>query len=288
MEQPHNGDLASREDRDEILRKIGRNVMLFQQAERLLKWLAARRRIAGMSDEMLATAARLREQVAGETLGTVMRRTIDDPSLSTSEQERIEAAIIEKGCVYMEISFDFIGADGEPDAAWREELETLVEHRNDLVHHFLERFDPESADGCRAASLYLDRQHAQHVPLVEDLRRRCESIAASRNMLSAALKQEDFLADFLHGHLRPDLDQILRHVAAQKARADGWTFLSLAGKALAEMEPGLLKRLQAAFGSRGLKQAVAALDGWQLAEEPMEGGGMNVLYRSADPHPTIE
>lgn len=287
MEQPHNGDLASREDKDEILRKVGRNVMLFQRAERLLKWLAAHRRIAGMSDEILDTAARLREQVAGETLGTVMRRTIDELSLSAREQEMIDAAIIEKGCIHMEISFDFTGADGEPDVAWREELETLVKHRNDLVHHFLERFDLESADGCRAASLYLDQQHAKHVPLVVDLRRRCESVATARNILFAALKQEDIRSEFLHGHLRPDLDQILRHVAAQKARADGWTFLSLAGKALADEAPWLLKHLEDAFGSRGLKQAVAALDGWQLTEEPTKGG-MNVLYRSADPHPTVE
>lgn len=45
MEYPHNGADASSGDKDEIHRKIGRNVLLFQQAERRLKWLAARKRI---------------------------------------------------------------------------------------------------------------------------------------------------------------------------------------------------------------------------------------------------
>jgi hypothetical protein len=288
MEHPQNGAEASSGDRDEVLRKIGRNVLLFQQAERRLKWLAARKRITGMSDEITTAAAKLREQVSGETLGAVMRRTIDAPGPSAREQDRIEAAISEKGCAHVEIGFDFTIAGGEPDVAWREGLEALVEHRNDLVHHFLERFDLETPDGCQLASHYLDQQHARHVPLVEDLRRRCEGIAASANMLFEALKQEDILAEFLHGHLRLKLEEVLRRVAAEKARADGWTYLSLAGKELAGEDPGLLKRLEEAFGHRGLKQAVTAMGGWRLHEEPTGGDGKRALYRPADSHPSME
>jgi hypothetical protein len=288
MEELHNGADANSGDRDEILRKIGRNVLLFQQAERRLKWLAARRKISGLSDEIGDAAAKLREQVAGETLGTVMRRAIDAPGLRAREQERIEAAILEQGCVHLEFGFDFTIADGKPDAAWREGLELMVEHRNDLVHQFLERFDLDTPEGCQQAGLYLDEQHARHAPLVEDLRRRCEGIATSANMLFAALKQEDILAEFLHGHLRLKLEEVLRRVAVDKARADGWTYLSLAGDELAGEDPGLLKRLEEAFGHRGLKQAVTAMGGWQLCEEPTGGEGMRVLFRSADSHPSIK
>lgn len=280
MEHPHNGVEAVSGDRDEVLRKIGRNVLLFQQAELRLKWLAARKRIAGMSDEFPTVAAKMQEQVAGETLGTVMRRAIDAPGPSAREQERIDAAILENGCVHFEIGFDFTGADGEPDTAWRKGLEALVEHRNDLVHHFLKRFDLAAADGCRAASNYLDEQHDQHAPLVEELRRRGEGVAASFKMLFEALKQDDIRAEFLHGHMRMKLDEVLRRVAAGKARDDGWTDLSPAGEELAGEDSGLLKRLEDAFGHRGLKQAVAAMGGWELREEPTDGGGTRVLYRS--------
>jgi hypothetical protein len=92
MDELQNGAEASRGDRDEILRKIGRNVLLFQQAERRLKWLAARKRIAGLSDEIEDAAAKMKEQVARETLGMVVRRAIDAPGLSAREQERIDAA----------------------------------------------------------------------------------------------------------------------------------------------------------------------------------------------------
>jgi hypothetical protein len=288
MEHPHNGAQASSGNKDEILTKVGRNLLLFQQAERRLKWLAVRKRIAGVADEIEAAAFKLKEQVAGETLGMIMRRAIDSSGTSAREQERIEAAILEKGCVHLEIGFDFTGADGEPDVAWREGLEALVEDRNDLVHHFLGKFDLETSDGIQLAGHYLDQQFARHAPLVEDLRRRCEGIAASVNMLFTALNQEDIRAEFLLGHLRLILEEVLRRVAAEKARVDGWTYLSHAGKELAAEDPGLQKRLKEAFGHRGLKQAVAAMSGWELRDETTGGGGTRALYRSADSHPAIE
>ena len=288
MEEPHNGAETGSEARDEILRKVGRNVLLFQQAERRLKWLAARKRIAGMPDEIAIAAGKLGEQVARETLGAVMRRAIDTAAPGEQEQARIEAAVMERGCTHLEFGFEISFSDSETNAAWREGLEALVEDRNELVHHFLDRFDIWTIEGCQQADQYLAEQHARHAPLVEDLRRHCEEISAGMGMLSEALKQDDVLAEILHGHLRLELEVVLRQVAAEKARADGWTDLCHAGNQLAGKDPQLLKRLEEAFGHRGLKQAVAAIGGWQLIEEVTNGGGKRVLYRSADSQPTIE
>jgi hypothetical protein len=288
MEQPHSGVETSSEARDEILRKVGRNVLLFQQAELRLKWLAARKRITRMSHEIEAVSAKMKEQVARETLGTVMRRAIDTAAPGEQEQARIEAAVMERGCTHLEFGFEITFSDNETDAAWREGLEALVEDRNELVHHFLDRFDIWTIEGCQQADRYLAEQHARHAPLVEDLRRHCEEISADMRMLAAALHQDDVLAEILHGHLRLKLDEVLRRVAVNKARADGWTYLSLAGNELAGEDPQLLKRLEEAFGHRGLMQAVAAIGGWQLIEEPTNGGGTRVIYRSADSHPATE
>ena len=214
MALPHHAAEASNGDKDETLRKIGRNMLLFQQAEHRLKWLAALRRIAGMSEEIVTVAEILKEQVAKETLGAVVRRAIDAPGISEREQDKIDTAILEKGCVHMEFRFEFTSADGETDLSWREGLELLVEHRNDLVHHFLDRFDVETPDGCRLACQYLDQQYARHAPLVEDLRRRCEAVPSLFGMLSAAMNQDVIQTEFLHGHLRLKLEEALRRVAA--------------------------------------------------------------------------
>ena len=40
-----------------------------------------------------------------------------------------------------------------------------------------------------------------------------------------------------------------------------------AGNELADKAPGLLKRLEGAFGHRGLKRALAAMGAWELREE---------------------
>lgn len=260
----------------EVLERIGRNLLLFQQAERWLKYLAARKRISGMSDEFRSNAEKLKRQVAGETLGTAVRRTIT--SADPGEQARIEAAVLATGRSHLEVGFSFTGPEGEPDVEWQQQLEAMVEDRNELVHHLLDRFDLGTVDGCHKAGAHLDRQHARHAPVVEELRRRCADVLESAKMLVELLKREDFQAEFLHGHLRHRLEEVLRTVAAGRARDDGWTHLSLAGNMLAEEEPGLLKRLEQAFGNRGLKQAVAAMDGWELSEEPTKSG-FRVLYR---------
>lgn len=262
----------------EVLEKVGRNLLLFQQAERRLKWLAARRRISGMGNEIEIAAKKLSDQVSKETLGAVVLRATNTAEPTDRDREKAEAAVLRTGSCHVEIDFCFSGVDGEPDVEWQEKLAALVDDRNDLVHHFLERFDLGTPEGRRHSCAYLDQQHARQGPVVEDLKKRCESVIEDFQMLAAALKQPDIRAEFLFGHLKPRLEELLHGVAAKNAREDGWTYLSLAGDELANAEPGMLKRLEEAFEYCGLKQAVAAMEAWELHEEPTKNG-VRVLYR---------
>ena len=277
MEHPHNGV----GDRDEIHRKIGRNMLLFQKAELRLKWLAERRRIAGYSTEIADVAAKLRDQVAGETMGAVMRRMFDLSGRTARDQEAIGAAVQEKGDAHLEFGFETTAFDGEADRSLRKGLEALVEHRNDLVHHFIEKFDLSTMEGRHQAGAYLDEQHDLHAPLVEELRGECVRISSMAREFSEALSREDVMNEILHGDLRPTLEEVLRRVAETNARADGWTYLSVAGKVLSEEGPWVLERMRAAFGHHGLRQAVEALDDrWELRHEPTGNGDKTFVYRA--------
>ena len=279
MTEGHNGaEVIVGESKDEVLRKLGRNLLLFQKAEQRLKWLAERMHVSGMGDELEAVIEKRRDDVAKDTLGGARRRLTERATLTREEQEKIESTLLEKGGVHLGMSFSFYDKDGEPDTAWHERVESLVEARNDFVHHFHGRFDLASREGCEAAARHLDEQHAEFVPVVADLGRRCEQLAQAAELHAAALKQDDIRAEFLHGHLRVRLEEVLRRLAAERARGDGWTYLNHVGQELAAAEPDLLKHLREAFGHSGLKEAVAAMDQFELCVEPTDSG-VRVLYR---------
>ena len=278
MKGEPSGSEASEECKDEVLKKLGRNLLGFQEAEHQLKWLAARKQISGMSDELKSIAEKTHQQVAKDTLGGALRRTTEDAHLSERDREKIEAAVAEHGGVHLELSFDFFGPDGERDTSWHKPLEALLEARNGLVHHFLEQFDLATPEGCRAAADHLDGQREEYSPVVADLGQRCEHVAQAAEMHAAALKQPDIRAEILHGPLRIKLESQLQKVATEKARDDGWTYLNLAGQKLAADAPELFRRLRMAFGYSGLKEAVAAMDQFELREEPTDAG-IGVLYR---------
>lgn len=266
------------EARDEVLRKLGRNLLLFQQAENRLKWLAARRQVAGMSGDFQNTVDKTLRAVSKETLGGALRRVTEDSSLSERDLENIEGAIVKDGGAHLELSFDFLGPEGEPDVSWQERLEALVEARNGLVHHFLDQFDLETPEGCRAAGRHLDQQEAEHAPVVADLGQRCKNVTRSAGLLTEALKHDDIRAEFRHGSLWLKLDEVLRRVAKEGARNDGWTHLSLVGQELATHEAGLLQCMRESFGHRSLREAVAVLDQFEMRDEST-GNGAKVLYR---------
>lgn len=283
MSEPHDRSETESPTKDEIHRKVGQNLLLFQQAERRLKALASMRRISGIGSVILDAAEQLRERVSKETLGAVVRRATEGfGEASIPEQQKIETAVLETGGIHIQMDCGFSGPDGEPDVEWQRQLEELVEARNELVHHFLEQFDLKDDNQRVQASVYLDQQYDRYVSVNDDLLRRCKAIAEGRKLLAAALSHDSIKAEFLHGHLRPTLEDLLKKVAAGKSQVNGWTCLSLAGQILASESPWLLEQLEEAFGHRGLKQAVAAMDSWELRDEPTKNG-FRTLYRSREP-----
>lgn len=105
--------------------------------------------------------AKRKAQVSDKTLGTVIKALTG--SYLTAEFGKPD----ENGKGEPEpqldptrISFRFkssIDLSEEDYVRTTSELDALVEMRNDLVHHFVERFDLGSESGCREAEAHLDR-----------------------------------------------------------------------------------------------------------------------------------
>ncbi|RFQ10419.1 hypothetical protein D0N87_28945, partial [Pseudomonas sp. ATCC 13867] len=72
----------------------------------------------------------------------------------------------------------------------KDALTSLVTLRNDLVHHFMERFNVFSPDGCAAAIAHLDAAFAEIETQDRALRAMAKSMDEARQEMGAFLASE--------------------------------------------------------------------------------------------------
>lgn len=152
--------------RKEVMRKMGRNLLLFQQIERMLKFLIANNSLAGYVHELQAKKKRQEERVEKQTMGTLVGAFLEE---ALTDKGRPREAPKDLAGLWFSIGFG-----PKVDSAYFEErksaLATAVAERNELVHHFLPRWDFMSMDSMQAADEYLDRQRENVLPEFEHLK----------------------------------------------------------------------------------------------------------------------
>ena len=262
---------------DEVLRRIGRNVVIFQQVEHLLKFLNAHSEVIGPASQL---SARVEKQVAAvhkNTMGELagkLASSVLQPQLEQESPEDID-----------EVWFGFrfsVGADAEFVDRHDQEIRALVDARNDLVHHFLPRWQ-SAVDGdtdTDNAITYLDAQRADAVRMLERLQSWASSLEAERKQLAAFWAspegERQMELAFLQGSR---LVAMLGEIAMRTVRPDGWALLSTAGQLIKREAAAELEDLRKRFGYPNLKGVLLASELFDVTEEPTLGGGMRTIYR---------
>jgi hypothetical protein len=211
----HDNEIAESKARAEQL--IGRNVLLFQEMERLLKVLLPRATVSISRDcDVRAEKARRHAAVEKSTLGNLVNRFIDEilvpnePDLpDDSGQVRIDASI--------RLKFD---APEERDAMIQR-LTKLVDGRNQLVHHLLSEVDVNSSASWRSIQGGLEEQQRQILAEIETFLQLVEATEMSR----ALVAHPEFKKELAYGPMREQLIERLRNAAGQSSDPDGWTSL---------------------------------------------------------------
>lgn len=260
---------------DEVFRRIGRNLLLFQHIEHLLKQLMTSARLEGTVHSMQANFDERRAKIHRQTLGQLAGQFVDDVLADAGEREAPENV----DEAWFSFSFTI-----QTDSAFVEqheaEMKAVVDARNELIHHFLPRWSPASEDSTRAALAYLDEQRAQALPM----RDRLQGFANS--LQEAAKAHADFVSS-PEGARQLEL-QWLRHsrlvlmlgeLAARTDRPDGWMVLATAGNIIQKLEPLELTDLSKRFGHRTLKHLLLATELFDVEEEPTPKGGTRTIYR---------
>lgn len=261
---------------DEVFRKIGRNLLIFQKIELMLKYLIDNGKVSGYLRELKENQERRASEAVKRTMenlaGQFMEAAFQEHEESFQEPLKAKEP-------YITFSFT-VRADSDFYESKRQSLKSLVEERNNFIHHLLPRFNPDSMESCLEIGQHLDRQREKLVPEHNYLKSLIESFEEAKKAYLEYFDSEEGKRQFDLSLLQQSpLVTLLLNVSNHQSRCDGWTLLNVAGQRVRQILPGEMEQLKSKWGYKSLKELVLACELFEVIEEPTEKGGIRVLYR---------
>jgi hypothetical protein len=264
-----------KEAKDEVLRKIGRNVLLFQQMELALKALVGTFNISGYASELKAKQASKIESIKTQTMGQLIGEYAEHNSLDQNDNNG-EPENLKKP--YFSLSFR-VETDIETHTKQKALMASIVKERNDLIHHFLPTYESTSINGCKSAHNRLDEQADRVRTEINNFRAILTSFDEARkdmaDFLGSKEGKEYIVSSFAE---QSSLASILVDLTQTKARADGWLELSKAASIINVESPDELKNLKQNHGCKKLRDMMVKTKLFEFTEEKTAKGS-RVLYR---------
>ena len=174
--------------KDEMLRKLGRNLLHFQQLEKILKFLVINGEISGNVSNMKQNQLKRSESVGKQTLGMVAGQFFEQ---NQSDLENDDPMPIESQKPYLRVRFQFDTENPDPEGKV-EALSRLVAARNELVHHILDRVDLKSKQSLIDTNDHLDKQRDNINLELDYYRDLVASLHEGRRQCSELLMSDEF------------------------------------------------------------------------------------------------
>lgn len=187
-----------------VQHKLGGCIWRLQQYERLLKAMVANTDLAGEPAHLQALHDSRVASVHKTTLGGLV--SLFTGGYLLAEDGSSPAAETDDKAPGDKLWFSLqqrMAMSAERHEAITTELKELVDLRNELVHHLLERFDLGQLDRCEAAVAYLDASRATIDRHYQTLRSWAEQMDQVR-ALAASFIDSDAFKDMLMDGIAPD------------------------------------------------------------------------------------
>lgn len=262
---------------DEVLRRVGRNLVILQQIEAVLKVLVSGSDLefadlAHLPEVLEARQSAVDRQTMGGLSNSLMGNVVPPGDEVHSDTDptrwRIRHTLV---------------VDDMTRATLEHQFRCVVELRNELVHAFLPRWQKAAAGQADEVLSWLDEQRQGAVAALTLLRGWCNDAATTLSDTFEFLASEDgqrWLAN-------PDLEalrasrlvRLLGEFSQTSARPDGWADLSDAGNFIAQTAPESRDEVLEQHGLRRLQAVLRATQLFDILEEPSPAGPMKTLYR---------
>lgn len=261
--------------RNEVFRKVGRNLYLYQQIEKLLKKLNSIAEISGYMSELEENQRQKANKLGVMNMGSLVGQFIDSIYTNSDKSSNSPELIKEP---YFSINFA-IQADPEFIEQRKKALKLFVDDRNHLVHHLFIDADIASIERCAEIEAYLDAQRERIITEHEQLRFIAQTYSDIAKAHADFINSDEGERHIELSHLQQsDLVRMLLEVSINQARADGWTLLNHAGNELRKVIPEEMTDLKRMYGYKTLKAAIRASEMFDLLEEETSQGS-RLVYR---------
>lgn len=250
---------------------IGRNVLLFQQMEQLLKDLLPRatNSISFDTDVQVARAERYAE-VEKCTLGNLVNLFIDevcDPDEPTFSDEPDGPRLT----LTIRLSFK----TSEERDALIERLKDLVEGRNRLVHHLLSEIDVNSLASWRRIHDVLEDQYRQ----VDSEIKALQKLFGLMAMSGALLVHPEIRRELVYGPMRDQLIEKLMAAARESSEPDGWTSLKVAIKNGHFVSSDVITEFLQGYQIRTISAFLETVGDFEIRHDKDRKGKTRTFYR---------
>lgn len=243
----------------------------------MLKLLITNGRMSGYMSELKENQERRAAAVHKQMMGNLVGQFVEKTLLSHEESCQSPLELKEP---YISFSFT-VDADAGFYESKRQALKSLVDARNDLIHHLLPRFNPDSIDSCLEIEQYLDQQRERLIPEYDFLKSLIEDFEEAKKIHADFLNSEEGIKQFELSCLQQSpIVALLLNISTQQPRSDGWTLLHVADPQIRRILPGEIEQLKHKWGYKTLKELMLASELFEILEEPTEKGVIRVLYRS--------
>lgn len=212
-----------------------------------MKKLAIEQEFVTAADMPQDIGAKNRELVSRKTMGQVVGDLTENylrvaSTSSKSDEDYDPPTNVTLPLIRTTVHIEFSEDDFKRT---EQKLADLVELRNELVHHFLEKFDLFSEDGCQAADTYLDESLRQIETNHEELRGWMNHSRSTRILMANLMNTPEFTALLIDGILPDGAGIIWDYSAivnslrnAESIFAEhGWTSLARATDHIRKTEP---------------------------------------------------
>ena len=217
-----------------VQRKFGRCLLRLQQYERLLKAMVADGELSGPADRLPTIReqkiACAQKKTMGTLVGILTESFLTRPPRNEEESQTEADAGDQNWFSYRHR----LEMPAEHYEATKTALKELVDLRNDLVHHFLERFDLWSESGCQTADGVLEESYETINRHCLNLQSWAKHINEARAKMASVMQSQAFsdVIDGIRGDSSVDwpgsgICCCLRE-AESKFAIDGWTRLETA------------------------------------------------------------
>lgn len=268
----------------EVQRKFGRNLLRLQQYERLIKAIVAEHDIAGSSSDLFDNRTAQYDAVAAKTMGQVVGSLVGNfiaPTSSSSSSNDDPPDNLTTPWIRMTHRIEFADDDFKRVT---QRLKDVVELRNELAHHFLEKYDIWSETGCLAADAYLDECFklidSSHHEMMQWAQRNTES----KKIMADFMSSPEFVDLFVHGILPENagvnwgtstIVNLLQDAENALSR-EGWTPLSEAIVYIRNREP---EHTPSRYGCSSWRHVLHECDLFDIRKERAEGLPTETWYR---------